>query len=672
MLPFYQASPLRCLPLRGSSPSQGSDKCVRNSEKKIDHFETRLAGIEQMLRDLTTSINRQTPSTSTPGTNESGPDPHLFRASYSSVSGDVPSGSGFCDDEVNDQADSEFEGHSSMAAQTVFASEFLEQAVAKTSLRELNPTMESALASLQQIVSMQNRTSAHESRFLHAKPLPRGGIRELPMPPMHLVIALLREIKEKPPITFTLICGFIAIENFTARCQKVYFATEDYSLATFGIVNALLYFLIQEKAEEPSMAELRKYHTLCRDNLETALANMPLLMAPRKENVETLLSGVTYAVEISKLTLAWQLNTAASIMCQTLGYHRQPVGQPIDETKASLFWFVYMFDKALSLRFGRASTIQDYDISIPRAFGVGVRVPDEAWKVVLNQWILHAECMGKVYEQLYSPMALTKPVEHRAEAARQIILRVDELARDREILVLHMRGKGLISGDMRNPYSMDMCFMSDEVMHYASLSLIYRALPAPPGVPGTFNTECITSARKAFKKHHECMQLISKNTGMTAGYIHWTLFYVPFVPIIVIFCHIIETCDMEDLRRLGEFVDSLQPICNISEAVDRFYRVGQVLNNVARLYVEAKAQQQQDQDMIHLNDGINTYLSQLGFFPDTPFINNTNDGDGDTGMDINQASQLGNWFSGNRHILGLVEEDPSEFEPRVWAAMVGP
>jgi hypothetical protein len=97
--------------------------------------------------------------------------------------------------ENDDDAISEFEGDSSMTAQTVFASEFLEHTVTRTLPLDLDPDMQSALSSLQQIVSMQNRPSAHESRFVNAKPLPKGGIRELPMPPAQVVIAALREVK---------------------------------------------------------------------------------------------------------------------------------------------------------------------------------------------------------------------------------------------------------------------------------------------------------------------------------------------------------------------------------------------------------------------------------------------------------------------------------------------
>lgn len=90
----------------------------------------------------------------------------------------------------------------------------------------------------------------------------------------------------------------------------------------------------------------------------------------------------------------------------------------VQENKLRLFWSVYCLDKGLSLRLGRASTIQDYDISLPSAFNImdiaGV------WKTVYSLWILLAGIQGKVYQQLYSPAALAQPEGERVSHARQL------------------------------------------------------------------------------------------------------------------------------------------------------------------------------------------------------------------------------------------------------------
>lgn len=145
-----------------------------------------------MLRDLAVSIsNSRSPSVSV---TENGP----AGLAVPGPTASPPAGDSSADNMLygpEDDDASAFEGDSSMTAQTVFASEFLENTVTRTLPQDLDPDMQSALSSLQQIVSMQNRPSAHESRFANAKPLPKGGIRELPMPPAHVVVGALREVK---------------------------------------------------------------------------------------------------------------------------------------------------------------------------------------------------------------------------------------------------------------------------------------------------------------------------------------------------------------------------------------------------------------------------------------------------------------------------------------------
>jgi hypothetical protein len=94
-------------------------------------------------------------------------------------------------------------------------------------------------------------------------------------------------------MAFITSCSFITVEYFIESCRNVYFATEDYSIAVFIIVNAGLYYLFQEKSiTDAQNGEFLEYHHLCRDNLETALSNWPLLQHSNKEMIEALLLGV--------------------------------------------------------------------------------------------------------------------------------------------------------------------------------------------------------------------------------------------------------------------------------------------------------------------------------------------------------------------------------------------
>lgn len=88
------------------------------------------------------------------------------------------------------------------------------------------------------------------------------------------------------------------------------------------------------------------------------------------------------------------------------------------QDKMGLFWSIYCLDKALSLRLGRSSSIQDYDISLPMNFEASKVV--QPWKTIHKLWIRLAMIQGKVYEYLYSPAALAQPEEDRVSHARQL------------------------------------------------------------------------------------------------------------------------------------------------------------------------------------------------------------------------------------------------------------
>lgn len=145
-----------------------------------------------MLRNLTTSLNRGEVSGLASGSVEvCMPNNTSPSVAESSTAYEGPS--------PEQDVDQPYEGNSSMAAHAAFARDFLEQAVTNTSLnRQSNPDIQNALVSLQQMVYMHGRKGVSpESRFVHQRSMPRGGYGQLPLPPMDVVLRLLREIKSK-------------------------------------------------------------------------------------------------------------------------------------------------------------------------------------------------------------------------------------------------------------------------------------------------------------------------------------------------------------------------------------------------------------------------------------------------------------------------------------------
>lgn len=189
---------------------------------------------------------------------------------------------------------------------------------------------------------------------------------------------------------------------------------------------------------------------------------------------------------------------------------------------------------------------------------------------------------------------------------------------------------------------------SDAVLRLSLLTLVYRAVPHPPGSRTTFRLECIEAARATLERHQRCMAIVTNSHfSLFSIYMHWTILFAPFVPFIVLFCQVIETRDRADLSKLQGFVVSIQSSNNreggVSEAVDRFLRLFQVLYSVASHYVDSYAGNTAgaypagsgatggigDPEMYQGGgtnaqgiSGIGTYLAALGFPP--PNINTFN------------------------------------------------
>jgi hypothetical protein len=133
----------------------------------------------------------------------------------------------------------------------------------------------------------------------------------------------------------------------------------------------------------------------------------------------------------------------------------------------------------------------------------------------------------------------------------------------------------------------------------------------------------------------------------------------PFAPFFVLFCYVIETSSLDDLRTLERFVKTLQMARRVSETVEKLYHLCQAICDIAALYVEAKAQQQQDQTMIPIGDKFELYLSQLGFMPGED-SSVTNAAQGDMGAQApNQVGQLADWFM-------LLDEDLTQIDNYPW------
>ncbi|KAI8309147.1 hypothetical protein K4K59_009393 [Colletotrichum sp. SAR11_240] len=545
----------------------------QENERKIDQIDRRLETVIRLLHDM--KVN---PSAGTTGSDRSGgimgtpptEGMSLFSQDGPPTSTNTPSSHAL---QADEESSAVVEGESSLAAHSVFATEFLQKVVSTKSLQDSSLDLGETLEALSQIVTaLKQQPVAGEMTYPHAKPVQRQRIQGLELPPIQKAVNTIRVAKK------------------------------NHSEYDFITVNGGLYSLFTDYAAQISpedKKEYQEYARMCRTNLETSLSNLPLHLPASADVIVALLFGTFHAVEISKPSLAWTLASKASELCQTLGYHRvECLKNTKDDGKPRvrgmhwhqfLFWNVYYIDKSLSLRLGRASTIPDWHITMPEpSLEDPLEDPLLPYYVL---WIHTAKCQGKIYEMLYSPDSMAQPYHVRQTRVHELVSMLDDV----ETRTQEANAKwGDRAREMVEGAFVDFCLISDSVLRLSMLTMVYRAAPRAEGSPTTFSPECIKAARAALEKHQE------------------TIMFAPFIPFIVLFCQVIETQDQQDLARLHGFILFLQEANTLSDAAHKMHRLFQVLYSVALRFVEFRTSTPQAQQT-QASAEMDAYLAALGF-----------------------------------------------------------
>lgn len=173
----------------------------------------------------------------------------------------------------------EYEGESSLFAQAVFASRFLQNAINNTTNAEVAHEMEAVLDSLRAAVqSGKQQSDTLDKLYSHAKVVPPSSTtRNLPLPPIDKVFVCFRMARECPQVAMLWLGDFIKPAQFSDYFIKIASpgpATE----ADLIIVHCGLYWLFCEcsKAvtDEETKQDYDEQAAICEANLETVLANL--------------------------------------------------------------------------------------------------------------------------------------------------------------------------------------------------------------------------------------------------------------------------------------------------------------------------------------------------------------------------------------------------------------
>lgn len=183
-----------------------------------------------------------------------------------------------------------------------------------------------------------------------------------------------------------------------------------------------------------------------------------------------------------------------------------------------------------------------------------------------------------------------------------------------------------------------------------------------------------------------------------------SILFAPFIPFIALFCHVIEIGDLEDLNRIQTFVASMKDSCQDSGTIAKHHRLFEVFYSVAARYTELVMHSwPMQEEQRKLKSQVDAQLSALGLQPNGSYMGGHGNMPAtlETGSEITpmalsesavglnmefpgldqhgqsqpyrqpsanqewtQAQQgvlLGNWFSFNQQMMGLIDQSDFPF-----------
>lgn len=493
-------------------------------------------------------------------------------------------------------------GDTSLTAHSQHARQVLENLLRSSPMVRSDPEVAASITKLQAAMQKHQAESGdtrpRRKPFLDAH---QGDFK--PMPPLEGVLDVLRAARAADALFFLIWSPFFAPEKLIGMCEQVYSQPQACSLALRTLVYGCLHYVFVEHlsgTKTPYDSPLWAHVGIFASNFELCLGQHRAFSASNFETVLALVFGAGHAIQTDDFALAWACNTLAARLCQNLGWHRSsPHGAEKTRSQVILFWIIYYMDKCLSLRFGRASAIQDFDVTVD--------LPRDSEDPTLQAWNLWFRVLveigtlhGLVYEKLYSPGSFSQSPQQRDATAQDIAAKLTAAA---------LENSSIPSLTVYRRQYMSYLVKSNEVVLGCLLTLTYRAvLPTQSDPSFSINDACLDAARSTIRGH---LEVVASSQGGQEGsasdYVSWTMLNCPFTPFIVLFSHIVISLDTDDLQLLRSFVDSLDLLVLRSpESMSRFRQLCNAFCVLAEHYVRASTR---GFDVEMAQDGTNNAVS---------------------------------------------------------------
>jgi hypothetical protein len=447
-----------------------------------------------------------------------------------------------------------FDGETSLMAHSRKARRVIEHLLQSTPSISSDPEVIHALKTLHTAMQGPSRTGASllQSDMIDEH---RKRSRET-LPPHESVMEVLRGAQAADCLFFSIWSPFFSPAEFVHLCDRLYSDFDSCSIANKTTLYGALHYMFVEylsACKTPFDSIYWSYAQTFKLNFEDCLRRCSVLSIPTFDNVLALVLGVGHAIQVSEYASAWSMVSAAANMSQALGWHRSSDCYTREtEAQKILFWLIYYFDKCLSLRLGRSSNIQEFVITVSYP-AAPIHPEYRSWHLWFLTLIDLAAAHGLIYEHLFSPGSMRQSSKQRSQRVLELAARLDSI---------HYKSDGIVDATVYRRQYMIYLLKSNAVVIGCLRTLIYRAAHSSEEHAG-FDVDARSrlAARSTLHSHQEVIDHIrDRHDGSANDYANWTIHNCPFTPFIVLFCHVIVSFDLDDLKLMEAFTISLESL----------------------------------------------------------------------------------------------------------------
>lgn len=176
-----------------------------------------------------------------------------------------------------------------------------------------------------------------------------------------------------------------------------------------------------------------------------------------------------------------------------------------------------------------------------------------SWHLWFLTLIDIATAHSSIYEHLYSPGSMRQSSKQRSQRVSDLATSLDDIS---------SKSSSIIETTVYRRQYMIYLVKSNAVVIGCLRTLIYRAVSSSDERASfEIDIRCLLAARSTLRCHQDAIEHIrDRQDGSANDYANWTILNCPFTPFIVLFCHVIVSFDLDDLKLMEAFTISLESL----------------------------------------------------------------------------------------------------------------